>query len=64
MIISHGKYTNKLTLYPPAKPILDQETPMWAGNGNNDDEIIQRLFMVDLSLAFKLKLMMIPFVMP
>jgi hypothetical protein len=49
---------------PPAKPSLDQETPMWVGNGDNDDEIIQRLFMVDLSLSFKTKLMMISFVMP
>jgi len=56
MTVSHGKYSNKLTLYPPAKPILDKETPMWVENGDNDDEKIQKLFMVDLNLSFKGKI--------
>jgi len=29
MTIANGYSTKKLTLYPPAKPFLDEENPMW-----------------------------------
>jgi hypothetical protein len=41
MTISHGKSTKKITLHPLSKPISDQETPLWIGNGDNDDEDFQ-----------------------
>jgi hypothetical protein len=45
MTISHGTSTKKLTLYPPAKPSLDSETPSWIPN--SDDEAIQPLLSLE-----------------
>jgi len=38
MTISHGTYTKKLTMYPPTKPNIDFETPLWANREDNDEE--------------------------
>jgi hypothetical protein len=56
MTISHGNLNKNITLYPPTKPISDQEIPMWVGDGYNDDEYIQQFIIVDLSFSFKDKI--------
>jgi hypothetical protein len=33
--------------------LSDQKIPMWVGYGDNDDENVQQLLMIDLSLSFK-----------
>jgi hypothetical protein len=55
MTISYGDATKKLTIYPPTKPSSNHEIPLWVENEDNDEENIQQLFMVDLSLVFKEK---------
>jgi hypothetical protein len=37
MIISHGTSTKQLTLYPPAKPNIDLETPLWVDREESDE---------------------------
>jgi hypothetical protein len=38
MTISHGTSTKQLTLYPPAKPNIDLETPLWVDGEESDEE--------------------------
>jgi hypothetical protein len=38
MTISHRTSTKKLTLYPPTKPIIDLETPLWVEGDDSDEE--------------------------
>jgi hypothetical protein len=38
MTISHGTYTKQSTLYPPTKPNIDFETPLWADLEDSDEE--------------------------
>jgi hypothetical protein len=38
MTISHGTSTKQLTLYPPTKPNIDLETPLWVDGEESDEE--------------------------
>jgi hypothetical protein len=38
MTISHGKSTKQLTLYPPAKPRIDLEMPLWVEGEDSEEE--------------------------
>ena len=38
MIISHETSTKQLTLYPPAKPNIDLETPLWVDGEESVEE--------------------------
>ena len=38
MTFSQGSSTNKFTLYPHAKLIIDHDTPLWVGNTYSNEE--------------------------
>ena len=54
MHISHGNVFKELTLYPPAKPTIQQELPLWPDEEEVEqaDETLQ-LYMIEQSLAAK-----------
>jgi hypothetical protein len=44
MTVSQGNSTKKLTLYPPADPRTNPDTPIWIGNEDiNEDNSLQIL---------------------
>ena len=55
MHISHGNVVKELNLYPPAKPTIQQELPLWPDEEEveQEDETLQ-LYMIEQSLAAKL----------
>ena len=54
MHISHGNVVKELTLYPPAKPMIQQEIPLWLDEEEveQEDETLQ-LYLIEQSLAAK-----------
>jgi hypothetical protein len=57
MTISHGTSTKKLTLYPPAKPNIDFETPLWADGEDSDEEgEAHQVLSIDQYLAIREKI--------
>jgi hypothetical protein len=55
MTISQGYSTKKPALNPPTKPSLADETPIWIGHEDSDDEKIQQIFTIESTLCFKEK---------
>ena len=51
MTISYGTEINNLTLYPPAWPSLEDETPLWMEL--EEEEGIQPLLTIGKALTFK-----------
>ena len=51
MTISDGTETKNLTLYPPARPSLEVETPLWMEL--EEEEGVQPLLMIGKALTFK-----------
>ena len=56
MTIFHGTSTNQLTLYPPAKPNIDFETPLWDDKEYSDVEgEFHQVLSIDQYLAIREK---------
>ena len=51
MTISDGTKINNLTLYPPARPTLEAETPLWMEP--KEEEGVQPLLTIGKALTFK-----------
>ena len=51
MTISDGFSIKNLTLYPPSRPILDAEIPLWMDLEEEED--IQQLLTIGRALTFK-----------
>ena len=51
MTISDGTEIKNLTLYPPAQPILEDETPLWVAP--EEEERAQPLLTIGKALTFK-----------
>ena len=51
MTILDGTETNNLTLYPPARPSLEAETPLWMEL--EEEEGVQPLLTIGKALNFK-----------
>ena len=55
MCISHGNVVKDLTLYPPVKPTIQQELPLWPDEEDVEQEIeTLQLYIIEHSLAAKL----------
>jgi hypothetical protein len=56
MTISHGTSTKQLTMYPPTKPNIDFETPLWADGEDSDEEgEAHQVLSIDQYLAIREK---------
>ena len=51
MTISDGTEIKNLTLYPPARPSLEAQTPLWMDP--KEEEGVQELLMIGKALTFK-----------
>jgi hypothetical protein len=57
MTIYHGTSTKQSTLYPPTKPIIDLETPLWVDGEESDEEgETHQVLSIDQYLAIRDKI--------
>lgn len=54
MTISHADFMNNLTLYPPTKPILVCEDPIW-DNIEYECDLTRLLLTIEKSITYKTK---------
>jgi hypothetical protein len=56
MTISHGSSTKQLTLYPPAKPSIYLDPPLWVeGEDSDDEEEAHQVLSIDQYLSIREK---------
>jgi hypothetical protein len=56
MTISHGSSMKQLTLYPPAKPSIDLDPPLWVeGEDSDDEEEAHQVLSIDQYLSIREK---------